>query len=280
MQVGEVERSYEERSKSIRDLRKLMGEDESLRKLKSDDDYLERFLYCTEYDVEEACNKMKTFYELLEECPEWFAQGNPMDKKSIIDKHICILTKDCDKENRPIYIVKIGNMNYSKMELVKDIVHVKDMFGELVLSESPPAAAKHGVCVLVDVSNFSWKLMGWLSPHNIKIILKRVTSLPVKEYRFHVINNSFLISAAITFIWPFLPQYIKDMIYFHFNDYDSLYEHVDQDVLPVEYGGKNKQNYDKYHFPIYEKSSQIMESFKVNRSMFLENVQNNTNKEK
>nr|XP_023014179.1 alpha-tocopherol transfer protein-like [Leptinotarsa decemlineata] len=273
MPGDQVEKTYAERQKYLIELRRLMKEDDLLRNLQSDDGYLQRFLYCTDFDVEEALKRLKTFYELLEECPGWFTRGSPEDKRSIIEKDIRIVPNEYDKEGRIIYIAKIGNMEYGTMDLVEDVVSVDDFFAE-ALSEDL-SLFKNGVCILIDVANFSWKLMKWLNPFSIKMILKRATTMPIKDYRFHVINNNFLVKAAINFIWPFLPKYIKDRVYFHFNDYDSLYQHVDKESLPVEYGGKKDTDYSKYHCILYERSSQIVESFEVNRTRFLENLAKN-----
>ncbi|KAJ8932715.1 hypothetical protein NQ318_012640, partial [Aromia moschata] len=218
---------------------------------------------------------IKLFYELLVECPEWFATGNPLDKKDIIAKDIRILPPVCDKEGRPLYIVKVGNMDANTMDLVKDVVMVDELFIESLLASNPKI--RNGLSVILDISNFPWSIIKWLTPNNIKTALRRIHTMPIKEYKYHVVNNSLPIHVAVNIIWPFLPQYVKDSvsifyIIFHFNDRNSLYKHIDPDVLPPEYGGTHVMDYKKYHDVMLDKYEQIEQSFKMNRGMYLQEI--------
>ncbi|KAJ8911531.1 hypothetical protein NQ315_005901 [Exocentrus adspersus] len=73
------------------------------------------------------------------------------------------------------------------MDLVNDVVPVDDFFMELLLATYPES--KNGVCVIVDISNFPWNLLKWLTPHNIKTALKRMHTMPIKEYKFHILAD-------------------------------------------------------------------------------------------
>lgn len=42
------------------------------------------------------------------ECPEWYTKDGPLKFKNFIDKDIRIVLPDCDKEGRPIYLLKNG----------------------------------------------------------------------------------------------------------------------------------------------------------------------------
>lgn len=44
-------------------------------------------------------------------------------------------------------------------------------------------------------------------------------------------------NAAVSLVFPLLSQSIKDQIYFHYQNFPSLHEHLGRDVLPSEYGG-------------------------------------------
>ncbi|CAH1953935.1 unnamed protein product [Acanthoscelides obtectus] len=212
---------------------------------------------------------MKSFYTFLQDSPEWFTTGCPIDKKELVDKDMRIVPKEYDKAGRPIYIFKLGKIDPRIMDLAEDVVPVDDFYLEALMLDD--CVAKKGLCVIVDIANFPWRVMKWLTPHNIAMCIKRILTMPIKEYRFHVVNDSFLIHAAIKIIWPFLPQYLKNSVLFHFGNLDGLQEHISKEVLPHEYAGNKEMDFDYQQF-IYEKNSLIAKSFKINRKMYLENV--------
>lgn len=96
------------------------------------------------------------------------------------------------------------------MDLVGDVIPVDDFFMEFLLATDP--GFQNGICVIVDVSNLPWNLLKWLTPGNIKIALRRIQAMPIKQYKFHVVNSSRILSIAVNIIWPFLPQQIKDEV--------------------------------------------------------------------
>lgn len=104
----------------------------------------------------------------------------------------------------------LGNIDASKMNFL-DIVAVDDIWLESILSKQPESAAK-GLCVILDIKDQSWKLSKWLHPHNIRQSVKKLDSLPFKDYRVHVVNNVWWISLGIKLLWPFMPQRFKNVV--------------------------------------------------------------------
>nr|CAI5834068.1 unnamed protein product [Callosobruchus analis] len=287
---------------SLAELRKLMEGDEFICNLHTDDVYLLRYLECVGFDPEKAFEKIKAFYTFLQESPKWFALGCPTDKKELIDKDIRVLPKEHDKEGRPIYIYKLAftilqksterdaceiygehvamklrsyskrtqimvqhlfnnilfnadmgqydniNANYndanpfprstvsspypSPYSNISNVVALDDFFLEVLIMDD--CVARKGLCVIVDIANFPWRVMKWLTPHNIAMCVKRILTMPIKEYRFH--------------------------------------EYIDKDVLPKEYGGDKEIMFDYQHY-IFNKNSSIAESFRINRKMYLDTIQ-------
>lgn len=84
------------------------------------------------------------------------------------------------------------------------------MWLETVMDDPEIQAA--GVCVLIDLSGYSWKIFKWLTPHNLKVCTKLLDLYPVKQFKMHVVNTSILVNASIKLVWPFLSQRIKDMV--------------------------------------------------------------------
>ncbi|CAG9771218.1 unnamed protein product [Ceutorhynchus assimilis] len=72
------------------------------------EEYLERFLKGTDFDVDKALDRIKMYYKTSNEYPDWFRISPPIDQKKIIEANIRICLPDTDREGRPIYIVKLG----------------------------------------------------------------------------------------------------------------------------------------------------------------------------
>lgn len=98
------------------------------------------------------------------------------------------------------------------MNLVEDIVPVDDLWGTLFQFDPLSIASTKGVCVILDIANFELKFLKFLTPQNIKTAVSRIQMMPIREYRFHIINKSMLINVAIKLIWNFLPTSIQEVV--------------------------------------------------------------------
>ncbi|XP_030761154.1 uncharacterized protein LOC115886207 [Sitophilus oryzae] len=265
--VDQPNKTISEYDRKMQELHDLLKQEEMLSKIQYDQKYFERFLFSSNFEVAEAFKRMKLFYDLLFQYPEWMTKEPPVNKRHLIDKEIRVALPDTDKEGRPIYLVKIGNVDCNTMSLT-DVVAVDDIWLESIILNSK--ACKQGLCVIVDIANYPWRMIKWLTPHNIKLSLRKLESIPIKEYRFHIVNQATMIHAAIKLTWPLLPEYIKEMVKFHWNDRESLHNHIDPKVLPLEYGGFNhKLDYQKINTDLYEQNEQIHMSFKRYREVAL-----------
>ncbi|KAJ8944519.1 hypothetical protein NQ318_011777 [Aromia moschata] len=164
-----------------------------------------------------------------------------------------------------IVIICLANIDVRTMEML-DVVGVDDVWIESLLLTNPQVAEK-GLCVIFDIANYPWNMIKWFTPDRIKLSLKKMQSLPFKDYRFHFVNNATVIHAVIKIIWPFLPEHFKQMIKFHFDNRTSLFEHIDPKVLPLEYGGTNNLNYNELWSKLYDRNEEISSSFKLYRTV-------------
>lgn len=64
------------------------------------------------------------------------------------------------------------------------------------------------------------------------------TSMPVRTTAIHVVNNNW----AFDMIWQIFKQVLSDRmrerVFIHGNDMESLHKHIDKANLPIKYGGE------------------------------------------
>lgn len=127
---------------------------------------------------------------------------------------LCVSGEKVPKTNSVIYTYMLhfflGNTDMNTMQLF-DIIGVDDIWIESVLTSNPCLAQK-GLCVIMDVANYPWKMLKWLTPEYIKLCIKKIVALPFKDYRFHLVNTSVVVHVAIKITWPILPAYMKEMV--------------------------------------------------------------------
>lgn len=80
-------------------------------------------------------------------------------------------------------------------------------------------------------------MLKWLAPGNVKVASAKAELLPLKNMEIHVVNSSTLMNTAVNLVFPLLNQALKEQVYFHYQNYDSLHEHLGRDCLPTAYGG-------------------------------------------
>lgn len=72
----------------------------------------------------------------------------------------------------------------------------------------------------------------------LRLYLKYIQeAVPFRIHQNHFVNCSPTLTRVMTLIRPFVKKELYDVMHFHTEGFDSLYEHVPRDILPLEYGG-------------------------------------------
>lgn len=74
-------------------------------------------------------------------------------------------------------------------------------------------------------------------PHFRLILFNFQLSFPIRLEAVHIINSSWLFDTAWTMMKSLVPAFVKDRIFFHIDDMDSLHSHIEPKYLPTRYGG-------------------------------------------
>lgn len=150
-----------------------------------------------------------------------------------------------DKNGRRIYLTKLGNIK-SHIR-ASDLAQLDDLWFNTILDE--PETIEKGISVIIDMKNASWRILKLLSPGNVKTAAASADLTPIKHMEFHIVNSSAILNSAVTLVFPFLGQRLKDQIHFHHSNMKSIHEYLGRDALPEEYGGEQgcKIEYEQLH---------------------------------
>ncbi|KAG5674890.1 hypothetical protein PVAND_004835 [Polypedilum vanderplanki] len=224
----------EERQKKIDELRKMI-EDYDILNIRTDDIFLTRFLSCCEWNAVDAFNRIKKLFKLKYEHPKWFLNRKLADCNDILKQNAKLMLPGRDIKGRRVYLSRMSAVG--QMSLY-DLALLDDLWFEAMLNENE--TIENGIVVLVDMSGYSWKMLKWLAPTNVKVASTKAELLPLKQMEVHVVNSSALMNTAISLVFPLLSQSIKDQVHFHYQNFSSLHEYIGIEVCPDIYGGLQK----------------------------------------
>uniref|UniRef100_A0A2C9H8N2 CRAL-TRIO domain-containing protein n=1 Tax=Anopheles quadriannulatus TaxID=34691 RepID=A0A2C9H8N2_ANOQN len=231
---------HPERVRKINELRKLVQNYDDCER-RSDELFLCRFLYCCDWDVQEAFGRIVKLIKLKEANPEWFFHKPIATYSELLNRNVKFALDRRDRRGRRVFITRLGAIDFSSMA-VTDLANLDDIWFELMLNELE--TLESGVTCLIDMSGYSLKSFRFLTPQNIRIGSAKTDLLPLKNIEFHVVNSSVFMNAAIAILYPMLSKKIKDQVRFHYSNWASLHEYIPADILPAEYGGTAGKTFD------------------------------------
>ncbi|KAF5300279.1 hypothetical protein FQA39_LY11136 [Lamprigera yunnana] len=236
---------------AVLQLKSLIKCDAKLSQYEYDEYFLTRFLYASKFRTIIALKLIQQYEEVTISCPQWFT---PLTMQELSDQHSRdrAVLKERDRVGRIMLLIKLGKMDIQAFSLDKQCRMFHLLMDKLLLEK---LTLENGVAIIIDVRNFPWKLIQLLSH---------------KELIIHVVNKSHLVQIGVKIVWPFLSEQRKKMIHFHFNNWESLHEHVDPKNLPQEYGGTGPDiNFDETKEEFLERGEYLIKRSKQN--MYLVN---------
>lgn len=204
-------------------------------KLPRDDDlYLLKFLRAGNGKVEEALEVVKAYVKIMKDNEAYFGNIIPSKLDHVFGSQINSMTESRDKNGRRVYLYRPGKWNPSTTPF-SDVFNAAFVMAEMISEEAKSQIA--GVTVVGDAGDFGFKQLRNFGIRDAQITSAFFqTSFPLWFRSIHVVNAPKLFMVAFGVVKPFLSEYVKKNVHFH-STWDSLYEHVDREVLPEEMGG-------------------------------------------
>uniref|UniRef100_A0A1B0FV39 CRAL-TRIO domain-containing protein n=1 Tax=Lutzomyia longipalpis TaxID=7200 RepID=A0A1B0FV39_LUTLO len=170
------------------------------------------------------------------EHPEYFYNFNINYYVGIANMKMGMVSPRRDHKGRRVLIGRIMKDFDLESYSIEELFKGANAGMEVVSTE--PDTQVNGIVGIIDLQELSLKHLKPLSPSLIRFAIKfSQDCVPLRIKGIHVLNESSIIDATYTIIKNFLSEKLRNRIYFHGNDYQSLHEFVPPNCLPKIYGG-------------------------------------------
>ncbi|XP_049821830.1 clavesin-2-like [Aethina tumida] len=202
---------------------------------RTDDEYLLKFLRCRNFVIERAHRLICNYYDFKEDNPEFF-EGVNLSKLFKMGEHdILSVPPYRDQLGRRLLLYRIGNWDPELFTPV-NIFQATLLILELAILE-PQFQIVGGVCIF-DLGGLTMQQVFYMSPSIAhKVIQIMVTCFPVNLKAVHIVNQPWIFDIVYNIFKPFIDERMKERIFFHGDDMESLHKHIDPKHLPERYGG-------------------------------------------
>uniref|UniRef100_A0A1L8EG33 Putative phosphatidylinositol transfer protein sec14 n=1 Tax=Haematobia irritans TaxID=7368 RepID=A0A1L8EG33_HAEIR len=257
-----------EQEKIIDDLQAWFEENPNLPN-KIDRLLLTRFYYCMHKDVEKTQKLLETNYSMRLANPKIFIDRDPLDQdtKNTMDYADIIPLPGLTPNDFRIVLHHINNPDPKLMH------HAEDTKTYMLLNDcrfSLPDAIVNGIPVLakgdIHITDMACNTMGHMRQMSfgiLRLMLKFLQeAYPIRIRAIHMINCPSYMNKILAVVRPFVHKRVFELMHFHTDGLEGLYEHVPKEMLPEEYGGNAgtiAELKEKYFATVIEKRDYLMD---------------------
>ncbi|XP_029698619.1 clavesin-1-like isoform X1 [Takifugu rubripes] len=205
--------------------------------LRTDDDFILRFLRARKFDQVETFRLLAQYFQFRQQNLDMFQSfkvDDPGIKRALMDGFPGVL-ENPDQQGRKILILFASNWDQSRNSFI-DILRAILLSLEVLIEN--PELQINGFILIIDWSNFSFKQASKLTPNMLKLAIEGLQdSFPARFGGIHFVNQPWYIHAMYTIIKPFLKDKTRKRIFLHGNNLNSLHQLIQPECLPSEFGG-------------------------------------------
>ncbi|XP_028127985.1 clavesin-1-like isoform X3 [Diabrotica virgifera virgifera] len=225
----------ETREQVLQDFRDMIFERGECIPHRTDDAFLLRFLRARQFVIGRAHRLFVNYYDFKENNPEFFKDVSLKHMLKMGDDSIITVPPYREQNGRRILLYRWGNWDPAKFSS-DEIFAATMLVLELAILEQ--RAQILGGIGMWDLGGLSLKQAWHMTPSVAsKVVQVMVTSFPMKIEALHIVNQSWVFDMCYNIFKPFLDDKMKERIFFHGEDMESLHRHIDPKHLPERYGG-------------------------------------------
>jgi len=237
----------EKMAEDIEEMREFIAKTPHLKNVRQDDFFLQMFLRGCNYNLGLSKEKLDMYFTVRSLMPAWFDNWDPEQEQlhNIFSAGIYLPLRGFDKQGRYVILIRSGQVIPGSMA-VDDCYKAFIMLFAIVLEGNVQASTK-GLVMLLDEEGLTTSHAFLMSPSTLrKLMLVFQEAYPmdndelIEMSLLYFLNMPKLLRKFFTLFLTFLNEKYKKMLKTHESGgYDDLKDVVGEDILPVEYGGKN-----------------------------------------
>lgn len=206
---------------------------------RTDEQWILGFLRGCKFSLERTKEKFDLYYTLRSTAPElWRYKYNDPKVLEILNLGVVlILPKSIDKISPRVALVRIGAYDPNKYHIT-DIMSASNIVQEIMMQEDDILMVS-GATTILDLEGVSTGHLMQMTPASIKkMVVMGQDATPVRMKGHHYLNTPATFETLFNFMKTLLNEKNKNRMYVHNKNYEEMYKHIPQEVLPAEYGGK------------------------------------------
>ena len=207
---------------------------------RKDGRFLLRFLRARKFNIDRALQLYVNYYKYKLKFQHQLVESHPHYMSNVLDAGIFGVLERPIKNGSQALCVVASRWNPATIP-ANDPYKMFVMIAEKLLEDEEVQV--HGISIFDNLERSSWHLMyAFLRSHVIQngSLMELQDSFPMRLKGFHMLNQPWYLSMIMTVVRPFLSQKHRDRMQTHGDNYSALFELVDEDLLPRNFGGRGK----------------------------------------
>ncbi|KFM57145.1 Alpha-tocopherol transfer protein-like protein, partial [Stegodyphus mimosarum] len=201
-----------------------------------DDNFLLMFLRARKFDCSSATNLIKKYYSAQLNYPSMFRNYTPKSCMNVMKCNLHYFLPYRSPDGCAVLLSKFGKWD-PKLLSCENLLKFNLMCNEMAIQN--PVTQICGVITIADMKDFSWSHLWQIPVSDVRCFVSTLQDcLPVRDKAIHIIHHSSIFSILFALVKPLLSQKVKNRIYFHGDDLNSLHQHLPPEILPESLGGK------------------------------------------
>lgn len=231
----ELGETHERRERAIAELREWLCDNPKIN-AKTDDVSILYFLRGCKFDIARTKQKLRNFYVMKAERPEWFTNRDPLlpEIHELAKLGVFIPLRKF-QDNKLVVIIRAA-AHSPKIHLQDDVFKTGKMLLDIAALEYENASI-FGVTAIFDLRGVSLAHARQLPPSVVKKAVYAWQNYHCRPKQLEFVNAPVYVNVMLRVFKRFMSDKLKSRINVHFRGLGSLHDVVPKDILPIEYGG-------------------------------------------
>jgi len=234
-------------TEDVSSLQKWMKTQPHMSNARQDSEFLRLFLRGCDYNLDTTKTKLDLFNSVRANLPAWFDDWDPQQEsvKRVIDAGVYLPLRGFDKEGR--YVILVRQKMADPATMTTDDCYKAFLMLFAIALEGNRQAYTRGYVMISDQEGVTTSHAMMMTPGVMKkhtVVFQDAypmeNKILIQNSRLFMVNMPSLIEKFFNMFLSYLDEQYKTMVkILPKGNYDALKEELGEDILPVEYGGKN-----------------------------------------